>query len=182
MNIAYNKEAMGLKAVATSYRIPRFIVYWKGKAYDNAPADYDGSGYVGEYRLTKAAAAGEATVRSGYWFVLHEDVPSPYSHERWGCLWAEVVTEGRIVPVGTAAFRFDAVRRRIVAANEERLSEVLERGIGIGRERVGVMQVRNADMAREMEEYTKGDILQQAGQAMLAQANGADHGVLTLLG
>ena len=43
-------------------------------------------------------------------------------------------------------------------------------------------RIRDVDMAQEMMEFTKSNILQQAGQAMLAQANQAPQGVLQLLG
>ena len=43
-------------------------------------------------------------------------------------------------------------------------------------------RIRDVDMAAEMMEFTKNNILQQAGQAMLAQANQAPQGVLQLLG
>jgi len=42
--------------------------------------------------------------------------------------------------------------------------------------------IRDADMAAEMSEFTKNQILQQAGTAMLAQANVASQSVLKLLG
>ena len=43
-------------------------------------------------------------------------------------------------------------------------------------------QIRDTNMAEEMVEYTKNNILSQAGQAMLAQANTSTQGVLSLLG
>ena len=43
-------------------------------------------------------------------------------------------------------------------------------------------RIRDTDMASEMVEYSKNNILQQAGQSMLAQANQANQGVLSLLG
>ena len=42
-------------------------------------------------------------------------------------------------------------------------------------------QIRDTDMAEEMVEYSKNNILAQAGQSMLAQANQATQGVLSLL-
>ena len=42
-------------------------------------------------------------------------------------------------------------------------------------------RIRDVDMAKEMMEFTKTNILQQAAQAMLAQANQAPQGVLQLL-
>ncbi len=43
-------------------------------------------------------------------------------------------------------------------------------------------EIRDTDMAEEMVSYTKNNILAQAGQSMLAQANQSNQGVLSLLG
>ena len=43
-------------------------------------------------------------------------------------------------------------------------------------------QIRDTDMAEEMVTYSNNNVLQQAGQSMLAQANQANQGVLSLLG
>lgn len=42
--------------------------------------------------------------------------------------------------------------------------------------------IRDTDMAKQMVEYSKNNILAQAGQAMLAQANQSTQGVLSILG
>jgi len=42
-------------------------------------------------------------------------------------------------------------------------------------------RIRDTDMAEEMVSYSKNNILQQAGQSMLAQANQSNQGVLSLL-
>ena len=42
-------------------------------------------------------------------------------------------------------------------------------------------RIRDVDMAKEMVQYSKGNILQQAAQSMLAQANQSTQGVLSLL-
>ncbi|HBZ53618.1 MAG TPA: flagellin, partial [Eubacterium sp.] len=42
--------------------------------------------------------------------------------------------------------------------------------------------IRDTDMASTMVEYSKNNILAQAGQSMLAQANQSNQGVLSLLG
>ncbi|HPO77236.1 MAG TPA: flagellin, partial [Thermoclostridium caenicola] len=42
-------------------------------------------------------------------------------------------------------------------------------------------RIRDVDMAKEMMEFTKNSILQQAAQAMLAQANQMPQNVLQLL-
>ena len=43
-------------------------------------------------------------------------------------------------------------------------------------------RIRDTDMATEMVKYSNANILQQAGQAMLAQSNQSNQGVLSLLG
>ena len=43
-------------------------------------------------------------------------------------------------------------------------------------------EIRDTDMAEEMVDYSKNNILMQAGQSMLTQANQATQGVLSLLG
>ena len=43
-------------------------------------------------------------------------------------------------------------------------------------------RIRDVDMAKEMVEYSKNNILAQAGQSMLAQANQSTQGVLSILG
>ena len=43
-------------------------------------------------------------------------------------------------------------------------------------------QIRDTDMATEMVKYSNNNILAQAGQAMFAQANQSNQGVLSLLG
>ena len=42
-------------------------------------------------------------------------------------------------------------------------------------------RIRDTDMAEEMVEYSKNNILAQAGQSMLAQANQSTQGVMSLL-
>ena len=42
-------------------------------------------------------------------------------------------------------------------------------------------RIRDTDMAEEMVQYSKNNILSQAGQSMLAQANQQTQGVLSLL-
>ena len=42
-------------------------------------------------------------------------------------------------------------------------------------------RIRDTDMAKEMVNYSKNNILSQAGQSMLAQANQSTQGVLSLL-
>jgi len=65
---------------------------------------------------------------------------------------------------------------------QNRLGQVLNR-LGVINENLSSSEsrIRDADMAQEMVFFTKNQILQQAGTAMLAQANAAPQAVLQLL-
>jgi len=62
--------------------------------------------------------------------------------------------------------------------------EMASKGVAIAAENLQAAesQIRDTDMAREMVELTKNQILNQAGSAMLAQANVRNQSVLQLLG
>jgi flagellin len=62
--------------------------------------------------------------------------------------------------------------------------EMASQGVSIAAENLQAAEsrIRDADMASEMVEYTKNQILSQAGTAMLAQANTQTQSVLQLLG
>ena len=74
-----------------------------------------------------------------------------------------------------------SVRSRI-GAYENRL-EHTQSSLGVTEENVtsAFSRIMDTDMAEEMVKYSNSNILQQAGQSMLAQANQANHGVLSLL-
>jgi flagellin len=62
--------------------------------------------------------------------------------------------------------------------------EMAAQGVSIAAENLQAAEsrIRDADMASEMVSYTKNQILSQAGNAMLAQANTRTQSVLQLLG
>jgi flagellin len=62
-------------------------------------------------------------------------------------------------------------------------ADMAKKGIDISAENLTASEsrIRDTDMAKEMTDYTKNAILQQAGTAMLAQANNSAQNVLTLL-
>jgi flagellin len=76
--------------------------------------------------------------------------------------------------VSTQRSQFGAVQNRLehTIKNLDTSSENLQ---------ASESRIRDVDMAKEMMELTKNNILQQAAQAMLAQANQAPQGVLQLL-
>ena len=74
-------------------------------------------------------------------------------------------------------------QRADLGAYQNRLSETIK-GLDIGAENLQAAEsrIRDLDMANEMVDYTKNQILIQAGTAMLAQANTKSQSVLQLLG
>jgi len=72
--------------------------------------------------------------------------------------------------------------RANLGANQNRLEHTIN-NLGTASENLtsAESRIRDVDMAKEMAEFTKNNILNQAAQAMLAQANQLPQGVLQLL-
>lgn len=73
-------------------------------------------------------------------------------------------------------------QRADLGAYQNRL-EYAMKGLNIGSENLQAAEsrIRDTDMAKEMVDFTKNQILSQAGTAMLSQANQSTQGVLSLL-
>ena len=73
--------------------------------------------------------------------------------------------------------------RSAFGAVQNRLEHVINNlGVSVENLSASESRIRNADMAQEMTEFTRNQILVQAGTAMLAQANAVPQNVLRLLG
>ena len=73
-------------------------------------------------------------------------------------------------------------QRADLGAYQNRMEETVK-GLNISSENLQASEsrIRDTDMAKQMVEYTKNSVLQQAGTAMLAQANTQSQNVLSLL-
>ena len=93
-------------------------------------------------------------------------------HAKAGALMSQV--QDAIDNVSTQRATLGAVQNRLehTVANLDNVSENTQSAES---------RIRDTDMAEEMVEYSKNNILAQAGQSMLAQANTATQGVLSLL-
>lgn len=89
----------------------------------------------------------------------------------------------RSIGVLDAALKIVNKQRADLGAYQNRLEHAVK-GIDIGAENLQAAEsrIRDADMAAEMVEYMKNQILMQSGTAMLAQANMKNQSVLQLLG
>ncbi len=81
-----------------------------------------------------------------------------------------------------AAISTVTTARANLGAIQNRLENTINR-LGVTAENVQAAEsrIRDADMAQEMITFTKNQILQQSGTAMLAQANQAPQNILSLL-
>jgi flagellin len=88
----------------------------------------------------------------------------------------------RAIGIVDDALQTVSKQRADLGAYQNRL-EMAIKGIDSGAENLQAAEsrIRDANMAQEMVEYTKNNILSQAAQSMLAQANSAPQGVLSLL-
>jgi flagellin len=79
-----------------------------------------------------------------------------------------------ITTVSEQRSKLGAIQNRLdhTIANADNTSENLQ---------TAESRIRDVDMAEEMVKYSKDSILQQAGQSMLAQANQATQGILSLI-
>ncbi len=93
----------------------------------------------------------------------------------------QTAAEGSIATIDSAISLVSAERSKL-GAIQNRLEHTIS-NLGMSAENLSTAEsrIRDVDMAQEMMEFTKNNILLQAGTAMLAQANQAPQQVLQLL-
>jgi len=106
----------------------------------------------------------------------HPDIPANVSVKPGDVFRADCREwfDGAIKNVSTVRANFGAVQNRL----EHRLNNLATYQENLT---ASESRIRDVDMAKEMTNFTKLNILQQAGTSMLAQANQAPQGVLSLL-
>ena len=116
-------------------------------------------------------------VRHGRSGRAHRDVDAALASagaRRTAALSSISTIDNAIKNVSTARANFGAVQNRL----EHRLNNLATYQENLT---ASESRIRDVDMAAEMTKFTKLNILQQAGTSMLAQANQAPQGVLSLL-
>jgi len=90
---------------------------------------------------------------------------------------------GQAMSAIQAAINTVSEARSKFGAVQNRLEHVINNlGVSVENLSASESRIRNADMAKEMTDFTRNQILVQAGTAMLAQANAVPQNVLRLLG
>ncbi len=94
---------------------------------------------------------------------------------------SEAAAKAAITTINTAIERV-STQRGALGALQNRLEHTIN-NLGVTTENMSAAEsrIRDVDMAKEMMDFTKNNILTQAAQAMLAQANQLPQGVLQLL-
>ncbi len=88
-----------------------------------------------------------------------------------------------LITVIDAALTKVSTQRSALGAIQNRLEHTIANADNVAENtQAAESRIRDVDMAEEMVKFSKNNILQQAGQSMLAQANQATQGVLSLLG
>ena len=87
------------------------------------------------------------------------------------------------IDVVAAAIKQISTQRSLLGAVQNRLEHAVKNLDNVVENTTSAEStIRDTDMAEEMVSYTNNNVLMQAGQSMLAQANQANQGVLSLLG
>jgi len=86
-----------------------------------------------------------------------------------------------IVTIDAAIVAISTLRGTLGATQNRFESTIRNLGVAIENTSAAESRIRDTDMALEMVTYSKNQILQQAGTAMLAQANSAPQSILSLL-
>lgn len=88
-----------------------------------------------------------------------------------------------LISVIDTALNKVSTQRSALGAIQNRLEHTIANADNVAENtQAAESRIRDVDMADEMVKFSKNNILQQAGQSMLAQANQATQGVLSLLG
>lgn len=87
-----------------------------------------------------------------------------------------------LVDVVNSALEFVSAQRSELGAYQNRLEHTIANADNTAENlQAAESRIRDVDMAEEMVDYSRSNILQQAAQSMLAQANQSTQGVLSLL-
>ena len=168
-------------------------------SYDTIEKVYDAAGnFTGEYKFTFDITKATVENNTDLTFSLHvgadADLTNKIAVNIAAMNAAALHIEGINVSdsTGTAAtYAIDAItdainkvsaQRSNLGAIQNRLEHTIDNLDNVVENTTAAeSRIRDTDMAEQMVEYSKNNILAQAGQSMLAQANQSTQGVLSLL-
>jgi len=110
-------------------------------------------------------------------------IGTPATDDTVGTTAATIAGDANLLANLDEAISMVSEARGTLGASQNRLESTV-RNLSVTAENLSAAEsrIRDVDVAEEMMSFTRSQILQQAGTAMLAQANGVSQGALQLLG
>lgn len=158
-----------------SFKISCMTANWLGLA-QNPPANTIGkTGGMDIAAVLSALAKGDSAAATQYGF--------KGTMEMVGNKAAGGVNITKLITVVNKAISKVSLQRSALGALQNRLDHTVANADNMAENlQSSESKIRDANLADEMVSYSSSSILQQAGQSMLAQANQATQGILSLLG
>jgi flagellin len=98
-------------------------------------------------------------------------------------VYSTTASAGNAIDLVASALKEVSKQRSMLGSVQNRLEHTIKNLDNVVENTTAAeSQIRDTDMATEMVQFSKNNILAQAGQSMLAQANQSNQGVLSLLG
>ena len=178
--------------LATAYENLRGTISYGGTSLDLSTIDYTGDSAAADYHATLSAALadtfGTDVTLGANAATITITGTAPVGGETPAELAALTPTFGQATGASAAIDDIDtaiqtvSTQRANLGAVQNRLGNTINNlNVAVENLTASESRIRDTDMALEMTNFTKWQILQQAGTAMLAQANQVPQGVLQLL-
>ena len=179
---------------ASTFRGLAGTVTYNGKTFDLSSVDYSGAVTATDYltALNNAAAATlgsspAAFTGSATGLTFTGDIPASGSTdadaERLTATYTGESGASAAIPMIDRAIQRIATTRADLGATQQRLQHTVNRlNVAIVNTTASDSRIRDTDMAGEMANFSRLQVLTQAGTAMLAQANQTPQSILKLLG
>jgi flagellin len=168
-------------------------ITYNGKTFDLGSVDYTGAVTSSDYAtaLKNAAAAALDTSPSAFdptatGLTFTADTPASGSTDADAALLTPEYTgksgASAAIPLIDKAVTRISMTRADMGAFEKRLDHTVDRlGVAIANTMASDSRIRDTDMAGEMANFSRQQVLSQSGSAMLAQANQTTQSILKLL-
>jgi flagellin len=179
---------------ASTFQALAGTITYNGKMFDLGSVDYSGavtaSDYLGALSNAAATALGTSTSAftvSGAGLTFTGATPATGSTDADAQALSPEYTGGSgasaAIPLIDKAIDRISKTRADLGAFQQRLQHTISRlGVAITNTTTSDSRIRDTDMAGEMANYSRQQVLTQSGTAMLAQANNSSQSILKLLG
>ena len=160
--------------LAANFGALKGTLTYNGKSLDLSSVDYTGASTAADY-LAKVQGALDSTFGTGAVTAADAAALTPTWSKQTGASAAITAIDAAITKVSSA--------RADLGAKQNRFEHTINNlNTTIENTTASESRIRDTDMASEMTNFTRTQVLTQAGTAMLAQANQSTQSILKLLG